>query len=242
MNLIGISGRIGSGKDTVGKIIQDLTMNSYQQSPWHIKKFAGKLKQIVSILTGIPAEDLEKMDVKDRVLGLEWDIKGFWTTDPITPSVRQQTVREILQRVGTEAMRDNIHPNIWVNALFADYKKVGYSNIGQPDFDWANAQNEPPPDYPKWVITDMRFPNEAEAVKERGGLLLRVIRENKDTSGDGYAWTYPHGWVKYPEHPSENSLDNYTFHETIINDGTIDELKEKVKQILIKHGICNKDI
>ena len=39
-NLIGISGKIGSGKDTVGSILQDYSDNDYQ-----IKKFADKLKR-----------------------------------------------------------------------------------------------------------------------------------------------------------------------------------------------------
>lgn len=88
--IIGISGKLGSGKDTVGKIIQYLTSNEYNkmsyssfcllETRWYnsndfiIKKFAGKLKQIVSILTGISVEDLEKEEVKNSVLGEEWKI------------------------------------------------------------------------------------------------------------------------------------------------------------------------
>ena len=95
MAIIGISGYIGSGKDTVGTIIQLLITNHIREelghvpigfttftskerptifdvSGWEIKKFAGKLKQMVSLLTGIPVEDLEKQEVKDSFLGKEW--------------------------------------------------------------------------------------------------------------------------------------------------------------------------
>ena len=72
-NLISISGKIGSGKDTVGTIIQYLTSNqqnnSFEEvinnnikintSIWEIKKMAGKLKQVASILTNIPVENFE---------------------------------------------------------------------------------------------------------------------------------------------------------------------------------------
>ena len=58
--ILSISGRKGSGKDTVGHIIQYLTAygeyssleNFMERSPitggtpWEIKKFAGKLKEI----------------------------------------------------------------------------------------------------------------------------------------------------------------------------------------------------
>ena len=95
--LIGINGKINSGKDTVGKIIQYLdwykaansqglsTNMSFEEwlkiktasfpfnhTPWEIKKFAGKLKQIVALLTGCTLEDLESQEFKKKVLGSEW--------------------------------------------------------------------------------------------------------------------------------------------------------------------------
>jgi hypothetical protein len=36
------------------------------------------------------------------------------------------TPRELLQIIGTDCIRDRVHPNAWVNALFADYKEVIY--------------------------------------------------------------------------------------------------------------------
>ena len=153
--IIGISGKKQVGKDTIGKIIQSLDWyyNGYKNnirekysdieyitkvinneileySDWQIKKFAGKLKQIVSLLTGIPVEDLEKQEVKDRVLGEEWnEIISYPIFDKEFPdeiirddeAVKQITVREFLQRLGTEVIRDVIHPNIWCNALFSEY-------------------------------------------------------------------------------------------------------------------------
>ena len=69
-----------SGKDTTGKIIQYLTSDYVNKCDfetylrhiidfpeWKIKKFAGKLKEIVSILTNISIIDLEKQEVKDMV-------------------------------------------------------------------------------------------------------------------------------------------------------------------------------
>lgn len=247
--IIGISGKIGSGKDTVGQIIQKLTQNSYQQSPWQIKKFAYKLKQTVSLLTGIPVGDLERQEIKDSVLGREWNYigpthdggKNGISTCDLTE--KRMTVRRMLQIIGTEAMRDNVHTNVWVNALFADLK-IDHDYIhttpapGGDGFIVPYDEKVPKRwrgikaytdlfswDFPlsKWVITDVRFPNEADAIKERGGIVVRINRFHSVVRDHNI-----------PEHPSETALDNYSFDYVIDNDGSIDDLTEKVRRTLIE--------
>lgn len=233
MSIIAISGRMGSGKDTVGKIIQYLTQyhdkingltfeewnkkyfldNGYT---WQIKKFAGKLKEIASILTGIPEYKFEDQEFKTTYLDENWNYwyknnhtiikKGEAVNEEI---LHQMTVREFLQKLGTEAMRNGLHYNVWVNALFADYKP--------PKMSEYNPSN--------WIITDLRFPNELEAVKQRNGIIIKIVRpteKNKTTAR---------------LHPSETSLDNVKFDYEIINDGEIIDLIEKVKTILITEKI-----
>lgn len=81
--------------------------------------------------------------------------------------------------------------------------------------------------YPNWIITDMRFPNELEAVKQRNGIIIKVVRpteKNKTTAR---------------LHPSETSLDNVKFDYEIINDGEVVDLIEKVKTILITEKIIS---
>lgn len=205
-NLIGIAGKMQAGKDTLGGMINKLSTQE-----WQIKKFAGKLKQVVSLLIGIPIENLEKEEIKSSYLSEEWnkliiDFDRAYVGLP-TSFVHKYTVREFLQKVGTDALRDVIHPNIWVNALFADY--------GIKDLNYFKAfpQNY---DLPNWIITDVRFPNEAEAVKERGGKLIKVIRNNN--TGD---------------HPSETALDNYDSWDFIVpNTGTLDDLLYQAEYIV----------
>lgn len=128
VNLIGINGKIGSGKDTIGKIIQYLLRDyvyidySFEQyfnlntnKNWKIKKFAGKVKEIASILTGIPVEKFEDQEFKKTTLSKEWDFADNDAPDNI------MTIRMFLQKLGTEAMRDGLHTNVWCNALFSDY-------------------------------------------------------------------------------------------------------------------------
>jgi hypothetical protein len=221
--IIGISGRIGSGKDTVGEIIQKLCLTN-KGPEFEIKKFAGKLKQMASLLTGIPVEDFEDQEIKNSILGEEWGKLGV--NNPllaIEPFKKFQfwelmSVRELLQKLGTDAVRDGLHKDAWVNALFADYR-----NFHTDKFSVRQGINKP--EYPNWIITDMRFPNEMEAIVKRGGLTIKVIRPVKKSK------TTPR------LHPSETALDGHTMHYDIINDGSIEDLIKKVREILIEQKI-----
>jgi hypothetical protein len=211
--IIGVNGRINSGKDTVGKIIQYLLCKNVgdvsieeildsnehdwwleEQSGFEIKKFANKLKQIASILCGVPLKYWENQDFKNEKMPEDWGV---------------MTYREFLQRLGTDVIRDGLDSNVWVNALFSDYKPQKLSEYNPS----------------KWIITDMRFPNEMKAVKERKGITIRVSRTGIHTP-------------KVEDlHPSETSLDDAEFNYHIDNSGTIEDLIEKVKEILIKENI-----
>lgn len=100
------------------------------------------------------------------------------------PELVQMTPRLLLQLLGTECGRDILHPNIWVNALMSDYKPVAHKIPNSEEgaiYDSYNSAMDKDPNfeniYPNWVITDMRFPNEADAVKQRGGLAIRINRK-----------------------------------------------------------------
>jgi len=271
--IIGISGKISSGKDTVARIVQYLTthkdigisweeFNSHDfdndfASNWEIKKFAGKLKQCIAIILDIPVEDLEKEEVKNRILGEEWwyynvrdsvnssYIKKNYLThnieqlhsDWIEVLIIKPTIRQLLQEFGTEVGRA-IHPNFWINALFADYKVL----IPQ----WSDHTGDESI-YPNWLISDTRFPNEVEAIKSRDGIVIRVNRipncpncgnlDGNTNSDNTWMCKECKIYFKTSNHPSETSLDNYAFDYVIDNNGTIEELIQKVKEILIKEKI-----
>jgi hypothetical protein len=271
-NLIGISGKIGSGKDTVGNILQYLSaFNKYTDSNikdlikdkpsssiyphfsnYQIKKFADKLKDIVCLLIGCTREQLEDREFKERPLGKDWiahwykDNKGKKSLtqtalgavnhpDAATTGQDMLTPRTLMQLLGTEAGRNIIHPNIWVNALFADY--IGDNVFTVTENDGMSGTQELV--YPNWIITDVRFPNEAQAIKDRGGVVIRVNRTS--TCGDVSFNGTPKEWKELVErnkknnekfnHPSETALDNHNFDYVIDNSGSISDLIEKVKQL-----------
>lgn len=92
--------------------------------------------------------------------------------------------------------------------------------------------------YPSWLVTDLRFPNEFDAVKERNGISIRVNREIKyQVESLGGKTNVPEGYFPTNQHPSETALDNYKFDYVIDNNDTIEELIEKVRQILVKEKI-----
>lgn len=202
--IIGISGYAGSGKDTVGDIIKQID-NDFQ-----IKKWAGKLKAIASILTGLPVHLFEDGDAKNTYLGSEWSTSSRNPLNAITPFqdiefVEMMSIRMFLQKLGTDAIRNGLHPNAWVNALMCDYKSEkfsGYIGDTRQDIDAS-----------RWIITDTRFHNEARAIKDRGGFVIRVDRD---------------GVKPINNHPSEISLDGWNFDYRIDNSGTIEELRDRV--------------
>ena len=270
MAIIGISGHIGSGKDTVGKIIQYLTSKSelttqdkaygkiklseditgYHNSDWKIVKFADALKDIICILTGCTREQLEDIDFKNSKLPDDWkDFDEFpiFNGDKYVDDEKYErhfTYRELLQYLGTDLLRNQLHENVWVNALFNNYKCVGNYEFSEMYLKEHPNSSPTEPIYPNWIITDVRFPNELKAVKNKGGISIKVNRDLpcpvcKLTKAKRQGQTCkkiscPNG---QPKHISEIALDDATFDYYIDNNGTIDDLIQQVKEILIKENI-----
>lgn len=251
MAILALSGKKQSGKSTVGKIaniilnsphlnnqgvLDFLKKDTISSDNWQIKMFAEKLKQIVCLLIGCTMEQLEDEQFKSKELTEEWIKYKYYSADQ--PRVEMKiTPRLLLQLLGTECGRDIIHPNIWVNSLMADYKSKLSSNHPVDDLDW-----EPRFIYPNWIITDMRFPNELKAVEDRDGITIRVNRNwFKSELPNGGTLTVQRGIltghedeILGKEHPSETALDNAKFDYTINNDGTLEDLINKVREILTK--------
>jgi hypothetical protein len=246
MALIGINGNMGSGKDTVGNIAQfllhtegvwdrkywdDLQKRSIKgvghnwQNYWEIKKFAGKLKLIATLLTGVPIEKWEDQEFKETYMSEDWVYsKQVMECDENNDDGFMDlplTYREFLQKLGTEAIRDGLHTNTWVNALMCDYKPLlNYHNLKESigEMIWGEETNQIANiQYPNWIITDTRFPNEFDAIKKKGGICIKVLRENNTVD----------------LHASETALDSYKFDYVLNNSGTLEDLVEEVKTMLI---------
>ena len=207
MAIISISGKIGSGKDTVAAIIMELA----NDKQWEVKKWAGKLKEVASLLTGIPKEKFEDQEFKKTILGPEWNKPVYLKGELV--SSEPMTVRDLLQLLGTEAMRNGLHTDTWVNALMSEYKTSnGVDTKEEGDGDGVVADKF-------WIITDTRFPNELAAVIRHEAITIKIVRN----SGNNIGTT----------HSSEQALDHYENWNYIVdNDGTIDDLRTKIFNIL----------
>ena len=119
----------------------------------------------------------------------EWET-GTQEGKKVTISWIGKTVRELLQEVG-QGLRDAVDPNLWIKALFANTE------------DWSN-----------YIIADVRYPNELEAIKERDGVLIRI-----DRNGVGAG-----------NHSSETALDDYNNWDVHIeNNGSLENLFEAMR-------------
>lgn len=211
MKLISLSGHARSGKDTVATILR--LADSWEHSKTFQQMYPDKRHFILSSLErhstvgescstykAVAFADLLKFTVA-LIFNID-DYKNLW--DELFKNSENSlkipgedghilTYREILQRFGTEVGR-SIHPDLWVKALFNTLDKDG-----------------------KYIITDVRFVNEAEACLENEATLIRIERN-----------------VDQMEHSSETSLDNYEHFDYVIdNNGTLEELINKVLQLNI---------
>ena len=117
----------------------------------------------------------------------------------IKPDNTCWTAREIMQAYG-QFFR-TIDQLFWVNNLFKVIEDKEYKNV---------------------IITDVRHPNEADAVKRYDGYIIKVTsnRVNKQTI---------HG----SEHISETAMNNYANIDfNVDNSGSLDDLRAIAKQVV----------
>jgi hypothetical protein len=115
-------------------------------------------------------------------------------------------VRRLLQELGVAA-RKHIDSEVWVTAAL---KTV-----------WVTPELKAPSEDGNYVITDVRFQNEAATIRLAGGQLWRVERTGVEAVNS---------------HVSEHDLDNWDFDAYIHNNSTIEDLEFAVKTRLMQYA------
>jgi hypothetical protein len=127
---------------------------------------------------------------------------------------KDDLTRILLQKRGTEEGRQKYGENIWIDYV-DNWIKV-YSERGIKRF----------------MITDVRFPNEVDWIKLKGGKIFRVnavTRNNNRLNYESKGNKEKYNLIK--NHISETALDNYIF-DNIINNDYDDDMKIIIENIL----------
>lgn len=165
MKIIGLTGKAGSGKDTVA----ELAIRWCKENNLSAERaaFADPLKVSAARALGLtPSASTEQALKFCNELKEGGRIKVEFPTGALDP-IREYEIsgREYLQWYGTEAHRDVFDREFWVNATLEPLD-ARFRELRAPDVVF---------------ITDCRFPNEATAVNERGGEVWEVVRPGQST-------------------------------------------------------------
>lgn len=165
--IIGITGKAQSGKDTACRIVQLINTVDYDCACLEGEGEKYILDNVDNIL---PITCMwEKHAFADKlkecasiILGIprfmfeSGEFKESFTSLPLSNKEGEpMTNREFLQYFGTEVGR-SIDKNLWIKALMYSYGRDKESH---------------------WIIPDVRFPNEADAIRNAGGVLWKIERE-----------------------------------------------------------------
>ena len=200
--ILGLSGKKGSGKDTVA----DILCETLEAAP--IKAaFADALYDEVSEYFGVSVEDLRRRQTKEtpmeRLAFSQCRLSNFHAfalehhTGPVAHYIdwlnQPRSPREALQMWGQEFRRDE-DPDYWVKIL-----EQRLLQAGRPA-----------------IVTDVRNINERSFILRCGAQHWKI--ENARVTPTGAT----------SQHVSETTMDNFSFDYVIHNDGTLDELKSSV--------------
>jgi hypothetical protein len=194
--------------------IADYLVNIHQ---FRRESFANTLKDAVSSVFGWDRELLEGRTRHSR----EWreQVDPWWAERLAMPTL---TPRWVLQYWGTEVVRRGFHDDTWIASLENKLRKTSDDT----------------------VISDCRFPNEIAAIKNAGGIVVRVAR-GPDPEWYRFAETVNRGpdrnieWSgaktqlnKFNIHASETAWIGTDFDAVIDNNGTLDHLYKQVNDLV----------
>lgn len=157
--VIGLVGRKQCGKDTVYELMREMT-------PCKRIAFADPLREEVgAVLGGEKPIPYDVPVVLRDFLETEIEQNGLRPASDAFRRPYQPRIRKILQWWGTEYRRILYGMDYWLDRFRAAVR-------AEPDT--------------LWVVTDVRFINEAECIKGEGGILWRITRPEADMALDSH--------------------------------------------------------
>ena len=227
-SLIAISGFKNSGKDTASLMVQYLVNSPpflhyywmykafnkiFIWGKYKITSFAHPLKRTLSALLNVPIKRFNDRDFKENyyiyfptleITNVLPEGAEVISDNKFSKLVSNKdfsfiqntwiTIRQLLQVFGTECMRGIFGDKLWILSTVKDKNPI--------------------------IISDLRFKVELKAVKDRGGKVICIYRQN----------------CKPGNHASEKEiqemLENLQYDAVIFNDGSLEDLFNKLKKAL----------
>ncbi len=188
--LIGLIGKKRVGKDTFAAVL-------VEEFGFARVAFADPLKEMAltidPFLVGGWDSSLDDEFLATAVANFGWEeVKDTYPE-----------ARRFLQRLG-DGVRQ-FDPDFWLDAGMDTADGYRYGSREEPNVFITERTSQRPV-----VITDVRYPNEADAIRDAGGTLIRIVRPGAD-DGD--------------THASETALDDYPVDDVVTNTGSVFELE-----------------
>lgn len=214
---------------------RELTRHGFQST-----SFAHSLKNVVACAFGWDRKDLEGVTSLSR----KWrkQVDQYWSKKLGIPDF---TPVKALQIIGTDVFRNQLSETIWIDSLM---RQIDECQFGP------------------WVcVSDVRFPNEAQAIKDRGGLIVRIengrapkwyiqirasISQNDlNLAPDWYQEvvcmekglsnkyeTLDEIYKDYPDMPHESEWRSINLEDDfIVNIGTLEQLDDRLCKLVTQH-------
>ena len=152
--------------------------------------FADKLREALLMLNPFV------VDTDGRMYAPLQNLVDIWGWEGLKTTHWYPEIRRLLQRGGTEMGRNTISPEVWVTPIMHQYALLNQGNV-------------------RVAISDVRFSNEAKAIRHNGGIIIEVQRTG----------------VESPDsHPSE--AINFEPDFVLDNNSTLEDLESKVDWIM----------
>lgn len=173
--LIGLAGRARTGKTTAAKHLA----NTHDLVTY---AFADPLREgLMHVFNLSPCD----FDDERKELTIDW---------------LGRSPRELMQSMGTDWGRHQVHPELWLLLAEQNLEFLGQTN--------DNARG--------FVISDLRFENEADFVRKRGGIVIHLLRADA---------------AEVNPHISETGIGIQDNDLVLHNDGAIEDLTGQLDEI-----------
>ena len=200
--VIGVCGNAGTGKNAAVEFFTKVAPYNFGRMRCAEMAFADPIREIGKIF-GFTAEQMSDRTLKETA-------DEFWGVSP----------RTFMQKVGTEMFRENLCQDVWVKLALRRIAELSQPFIESKDM---GPHNEEQVTRRIIFVTDVRFPNEAEAIKSIGGHIVKIRRKGFDKKGEDL-------------HPSERFINDMPCDIEIVNDcNSLQEWQWKFAKWLTYH-------